>query len=332
MSERQKISRKKSNTSNQSNPSLKPNIPSLATPSHNVGLESNRITPQTIQLETSQKQELAVEQIENQENISLKESSKESVKESAFDSTNYLEKVNFIPRHSVQPQILDALTEIPKESIQRQELKEEKEENQEKSEVIQTKLNASEATDTDKQEKVSIWHKAFQIQRSEESKLDKPIESFNYLEKASIFRPKESVQRQELEEDKEENQATSGVIQAKCSECESEGQQEDELVQTKLTVGEPGDKYEQEADSVAAKVVEQINSPSSEETVQGKVEPVVTQVMRQGGVNFQPLLQRQDETSPQFPPGFDPDQKAQELHQAFDGWGTDERKVLDILW
>lgn len=186
MSDRQRISRKKSNASNQSNPSLKPNIPSLATPSHNVGLESNRITPQTIQLETSQKQELAVEQIENQENISLKESTKES----AFDSTNYLQRVNFSPRNSVQPQILDALTEIPKESIQRQELKEEKEENQENSEVIQAKLNASEATDTDKQEKVSICHKAFQIQKSEESKLDKPIESFNYLEKASIFRPK----------------------------------------------------------------------------------------------------------------------------------------------
>ncbi len=32
-------------------------------------------------------------------------------------------------------------------------------------------------------------------------------------------------------------------------------------VQAKLTIGEPGDKYEQEADSVAAEVVNQINSP-----------------------------------------------------------------------
>ncbi|MEQ9623854.1 eCIS core domain-containing protein [Coleofasciculus chthonoplastes] len=56
-------------------------------------------------------------------------------------------------------------------------------------------------------------------------------------------------------------------------------------LQRKLTVGQPGDKYEQEADTVAAKVVEQINSPTSQQSVQGKVEPVVQPtVMRDGGV------------------------------------------------
>ena len=70
-------------------------------------------------------------------------------------------------------------------------------------------------------------------------------------------------------------------IQAKSDEPK---QEDDEVVQTKLTLGEPGDKYEQEADTVAAKVVEQINSPKSEQPVQGKVEPVVRPtVMRQGG-------------------------------------------------
>ena len=39
-------------------------------------------------------------------------------------------------------------------------------------------------------------------------------------------------------------------------------------VQAKLTVGEPGDKYEQEADSVAAKVVNQINSPQFQQQQQ----------------------------------------------------------------
>jgi hypothetical protein len=34
-----------------------------------------------------------------------------------------------------------------------------------------------------------------------------------------------------------------------------------EQIQTKLTIGEPGDKYEQEADRVAAQVVHQINAP-----------------------------------------------------------------------
>ena len=56
-------------------------------------------------------------------------------------------------------------------------------------------------------------------------------------------------------------------------------------LQRKLTVGQPGDKYEQEADTVAAKVVEQINSPTSQQSVQGKVEPVAQPtVMRDGGV------------------------------------------------
>ncbi len=35
-------------------------------------------------------------------------------------------------------------------------------------------------------------------------------------------------------------------------------------IQTKLTIGQPGDKYEQEADQVASQVVQQINSPVSE--------------------------------------------------------------------
>jgi hypothetical protein len=38
-----------------------------------------------------------------------------------------------------------------------------------------------------------------------------------------------------------------------------------QLVQTKLTIGKPGDKYEQEADRVAAQVVNQINAPVSQQ-------------------------------------------------------------------
>jgi hypothetical protein len=58
-----------------------------------------------------------------------------------------------------------------------------------------------------------------------------------------------------------------------------------EPVQAKLTVGEPGDKYEQEADAVAHQVVEQINAPKTEGLVQrqselgGAILPQIT-VMR----------------------------------------------------
>ncbi|EDX74444.1 hypothetical protein MC7420_3968 [Coleofasciculus chthonoplastes PCC 7420] len=41
-------------------------------------------------------------------------------------------------------------------------------------------------------------------------------------------------------------------------------------IQAKLTIGEPNDKYEQEADQVASQVVNQINSPQSQPSVQGK--------------------------------------------------------------
>ena len=39
-------------------------------------------------------------------------------------------------------------------------------------------------------------------------------------------------------------------------------------IQTKLTIGEPGDKYERDADSVAEKVVKQINSPQFKQQMQ----------------------------------------------------------------
>jgi hypothetical protein len=41
-------------------------------------------------------------------------------------------------------------------------------------------------------------------------------------------------------------------------------------IQAKLTIGEPGDKYEQEADQVAAKVVNQINTPQTQQSLGGQ--------------------------------------------------------------
>ncbi|MEQ8755500.1 MAG: DUF4157 domain-containing protein [Coleofasciculus sp. G1-WW12-02] len=40
-------------------------------------------------------------------------------------------------------------------------------------------------------------------------------------------------------------------------------------IQAKLTIGEPNDKYEQEADQVASQVVEQIHSPQAQQSAQG---------------------------------------------------------------
>ena len=35
---------------------------------------------------------------------------------------------------------------------------------------------------------------------------------------------------------------------------------------------------------------------------------------------------------PKFPPGFNPVAKAKQLHDAMDGWGTDERAIMDVLY
>jgi hypothetical protein len=41
-------------------------------------------------------------------------------------------------------------------------------------------------------------------------------------------------------------------------------------IQPKLTIGQPGDKYEQEADQVASQVVNQINAPAPQQSGQGQ--------------------------------------------------------------
>ena len=43
-------------------------------------------------------------------------------------------------------------------------------------------------------------------------------------------------------------------------------------IQAKLSIGEPNDKYEQAADATASKVVQQINSPTQEQSVQREAE------------------------------------------------------------
>src|SRR6476661_6037432 len=85
-----------------------------------------------------------------------------------------------------------------------------------------------------------------------------------------------------------------GAIGAKSNESEPQEKEEQnqELVQTKLTVGAPGDKYEQEADSMAAKVMampdEAIQQPiqrqTGEDTKAVQMQPLVNSIT--------PLVQR----------------------------------------
>ncbi len=109
------------------------------------------------------------------------------------------------------------------------------------------------------------------------------------------------IQRQETSDKKEKEESTQslqmqseGEIQAKCSECqrEDEEQQKNESVQTKLTVGAPGDKYEQEADSMAAKVMTMPDS-AIQQPIQRQTEEETEAVGMQPLVNsITPLVQR----------------------------------------
>src|SRR4028118_2367182 len=109
------------------------------------------------------------------------------------------------------------------------------------------------------------------------------------------------IQRLETSGVKEQEESTETLqmqpqelIQAKCSECEQQEKEEQnkESVQTKLTVGAPGDKYEQEADSMAAKVMRMpesaikppIQRQTGEETEAVQMQPLVNSIT--------PVLQR----------------------------------------
>jgi len=84
-------------------------------------------------------------------------------------------------------------------------------------------------------------------------------------------------------------------IQAKSSESEPQEKeaQNKELVQTKLTVGAPGDKYEQEADSMAAKVMTMPDS-ALQQPIQRQTDQETEAVQMQPLVNsITPLVQRQ---------------------------------------
>lgn len=65
-----------------------------------------------------------------------------------------------------------------------------------------------------------------------------------------------------------------GIVQRLCNSCESELSQEKQQkeIQTKLTIGQPGDKYEREADSVAATIMS-MAEPSHNQSIQREIDP-----------------------------------------------------------
>ncbi len=120
-------------------------------------------------------------------------------------------------------------------------------------------------------------------------KVSTPATDANWLMKHPLFKGNQFLQR----------------VVAPASESESLESEEETLqrqeegnesatpyslpVQAKLTIGEPGDKYEQEADRVASQVVKQINSPEAAQSTQGqsvqRQEEPVEELQRQPSIS-----------------------------------------------
>ncbi len=102
------------------------------------------------------------------------------------------------------------------------------------------------------------------------------------------------IQRQQtsdVKQEESEQMQSDGAIQAKCSDCESS-------IQTKLTVGAPGDKYEQEADNMAAKVMTMPDS-ALQQPIQRQTEA------EQEEIQTQPLVQRSGDRTTQASPSIE---------------------------
>ncbi|AFZ28407.1 hypothetical protein Cylst_6640 (plasmid) [Cylindrospermum stagnale PCC 7417] len=104
----------------------------------------------------------------------------------------------------------------------------------------------------------------------------------------------EAVEIQRLSEsgdngDEDANSPNGGTIQRACSLCDSEKS----LLQTKLTIGAPGDKYEQEADSMAEQVMSMDTPTVQQQSIQRQGEELSESIQKQPlSASITPLVQR----------------------------------------
>jgi len=102
---------------------------------------------------------------------------------------------------------------------------------------------------------------------------------------ASMFVQRKGIQRNEAKE-LGETETEETEIQRKCSQCEEkEAENSGSSIQTKLSIGAPGDKYEQEADGMAAKVMA-MPAPENEEPIQREM---LTEEKKEEEVQTKPL-------------------------------------------
>jgi hypothetical protein len=106
-------------------------------------------------------------------------------------------------------------------------------------------------------------------------KVSTPATDANWLMKHPLFKGNQFLQRVVAPASQSESlESEESLAQRETVQRQEEGNETGTPytlpVQAKLTIGEPGDKYEQEADRVASQVVEQINAPASAQSTQGQ--------------------------------------------------------------
>ncbi len=157
--------------------------------------------------------------------------------------------------------------------------------------------------------------------------------------------PEDVVQRQVIrEEDEEEVGSQDNVVQRVCAECEEESEEEPgTAVQAELSVGDPNDKYEREADAVAKGISGMPRTTDRhDESPNLQTKPAIS-LLAYGRTNPQPRIQRRTAV-PSPPPNTGAEAREEEESkpekavteetsvdsaqvEAAEGRGTDESKV-----
>jgi len=120
-------------------------------------------------------------------------------------------------------------------------------------------------------------------------KVSTPATDANWLMKHPLFKGNQFLQREVAPQSESESlESEEETLQRQ--EAGKEAATPYSLpVQAKLTIGAPGDKYEQEADRVASQVVKQINSPEAASSSQGqsvqRMEEPVEELQRQPSIS-----------------------------------------------
>jgi len=97
-----------------------------------------------------------------------------------------------------------------------------------------------------------------------------PATDANWLMKHPLFKGNQFLQREVAPASESESLESEEETLQRQEEGNEAATPYSITVQAKLTIGEPGDKYEQEADRVASQVVKQINSPEAAQSTQGQ--------------------------------------------------------------